>query len=81
MNNEINEETVDLSRKGALARFGLAASLAMLMAVSAPALANHKAKSQDNVTTPGQGTGLEMGKGKEEPVPTTDCDPSKTICM
>lgn len=64
MNNEIiNQETIEVKQKSTLTRLGLAASLVMMMAVSAPSLANHKAQSQDNVTNPGQGTGLEMGNG------------------
>ena len=47
MNKDINEASVDISRRSILGRLGLAASVAIaapvLMTMSAPALANHKA--------------------------------------
>ncbi|MDH5355061.1 MAG: hypothetical protein OEY09_11515 [Gammaproteobacteria bacterium] len=50
MNKDINEASVDISRRSILGRLGLAASVAIaapvLMTMSAPALANHKKKDQ-----------------------------------
>lgn len=79
MNKEINE--VKVSSRSTLGRLGLAASLSVLMVMSAPALANHKAKSMDNQTASVKANANSI-KGTQEAIidEDTSCDPAIEIC-